>query len=82
MPERITERVIRVIAETQKIPVGGVSPASTFQQLGIDSLDGLNILFALEEEFGVDVPDDAGKQFASVNQIVEGIEQLLARKDG
>ena len=82
MPESIPERVIRVIAETQKIPVGGVSAESTFQQLGIDSLDGLNILFALEEEFGVDVPDDAGKQFASVRQIVEGIEQLLARKDG
>lgn len=81
MPENTAGRVIKVIAETQKIPAESVSPESTFQQLGIDSLDGLNILFALEEEFGVDVPDDAGKQFRSVKEIVEGIEQLLARED-
>ncbi len=81
MAESTTERVVRVIAQTQKIPIEGVGTESTFQQLGIDSLDGLNILFALEEEFGVAIPDDAGKQFASVSQVVEGIELLLARKE-
>lgn len=81
MASTISERVIQVIAATQKIPVASVSGDSTFAQLGIDSLDGLNILFALEEEFGLDVPDDVGRQFTSVGQIVEELERLLARKE-
>jgi acyl carrier protein len=80
MAETTSQRVIRVIAETQKIPPDHVTAESTFEELRVDSLDGLNILFALEEEFGVDVPDDEGRQFRSVGQIVDGIEQLLARK--
>ncbi len=80
MREDTVERVIRVIAATQKISVEAVNEGSTFKGLGIDSLDGLNVLFALEEEFGVDIPDDAAKEFASVAHVAEGIEQLLARK--
>lgn len=79
MPDTIFERVRRVIADTQKLPADRVGEDSTFRELGIDSLDGLNILFALEEEFGIEVPDDAGKEFTSVRDVVAGIERLLAR---
>jgi len=81
MPETVLDRVVRVVAETQKIPTERVGAASTFKELGIDSLDGLNILFALEEEFGVEVPDDAGREFASVQEAAAGIERLLALKN-
>jgi acyl carrier protein len=81
MPETISERVRRVVAETQKLPVDRVEEKSTFRELGIDSLDGLNILFALEEEFAVEVPDDAAREFASVREAVEGIARLLAAKN-
>lgn len=81
MPETISERVRRVVAETQKLPADRVGDESTFRELGIDSLDGLNILFALEEEFAVEVPDEAAKEFASVREAVEGIERLLAAKN-
>ena len=80
MAEMTSQRVMRVIAETQRIPLDHVTADSTFEELKIDSLDGLNILFALEEEFGVDVPDDEGRRFRSVGEVVQGIEQLLARK--
>jgi acyl carrier protein len=78
MPDSIEDRVIRVIARTQKLPDGRVSGFSTFKELGIDSLDGLNILFALEEEFDISVPDDAAMDFKSVPEIVAGIERMLA----
>jgi acyl carrier protein len=81
MPETISERVIRVISATQKLAAGRVGEESTFRELGIDSLDGLNIVFALEEEFAIDVPDEAVKEFTSVRDVVIGIERLLARKD-
>jgi acyl carrier protein len=53
---------------------------STFVDLNIDSLDGLQILFALEEEFNIDIPDDAGRQITSVREAVAGVSELLKRK--
>jgi acyl carrier protein len=76
-PEDVVSRVIQTIAKTQKIPVESVTLDKTFEELKIDSLDGINILFALESEFKVDVPDDAARQILSVRAAVEGIQTLL-----
>lgn len=73
----VVSRVMETIAKTQKIPVESVTLDKTFEELKIDSLDGINILFALEEEFKVDVPDDAARQILSVRAAVEGIQKLL-----
>jgi len=81
MPGELIERVTSVIAKTQHIPPESVTIDSTFQELNIDSLDGINILFALESEFDVDIPDDAAKQIRSVREMVDGIEKLLAAKE-
>ena len=78
MSEDTLQRVIRVLAETQKVPADSVTAGSTFEELGIDSLDGINILFAIENEFGINVPDDAAKQIRSVGDLAEGVEKLLA----
>jgi len=78
MPENVANRVIRVITKTQKLADGRVTESSTFKELGIDSLDGLNILFAIEEEFDLSVPDDAAMEFKSVPEVVAGVERLLA----
>jgi acyl carrier protein len=78
MPEDVMARVIRVIAETQRIPADSISPDSTFEELKIDSLDGINIVFAIENEFNVNVPDDAAKSLRSVRDVAEGIEKLIA----
>jgi acyl carrier protein len=76
-PEDVVSRVIETIAKTQKIPVETVTLDKTFEELKIDSLDGINILFALESEFKVDVPDDAARRILSVRAAVEGIQTLL-----
>ncbi len=80
MTEDLVARVTGVIAKSQHIPPESVTIDSTFEDLKIDSPDGINILFALEGEFDVDIPDDAAKQIRSVRQAVEGIEKLLAAK--
>ena len=80
MPDQLIDRVAAVIAKTQHIPPESVTIDSTFEELNIDSLDGINILFALESEFDVDIPDDAAKQIRSVREMVDGIEKLLAAK--
>lgn len=80
MPEELAARVARVIAKTQHIPVESITLDSTFEELKIDSLDGINVLFAIEGEFDVDIPDDAARQIRSVREMVDGIEKLLAAK--
>lgn len=80
MSDDLIQRVTGVIAKTQHLPPDSVTIDSTFEELKIDSLDGINILFALEGEFDVDIPDDAARQIRSVREMVTGIETLLAAR--
>lgn len=77
MSQQLVQRVISVIADTQRIPADAISADSTFEELKIDSLDGINILFALENEFNVNIPDDAAQGLKSVRDVAEGIAKLL-----
>src|SRR5690349_11205353 len=84
MQETTLERVIRVIAATQHFTAekaAALTEESTFEELGIDSLDGINIVFALENEFNLNIPDEAAKNIRSVRDIVAGIETQLAAKE-
>jgi acyl carrier protein len=81
MSQELIDRITGVIAKTQHLPPETVTIDSTFEELKIDSLDGINILFALESEFDVDIPDDAARKIRSVREMVEGIETLLAAKE-
>lgn len=78
MSEEVLRRVIRTIAETQRISPDSITADSTFAELNIDSLDGINILFAIENEFNISVPDDAAKQIRSIRDMVNGVEKLIA----
>ncbi len=78
MSDDLTNRVISVIAENQKLPLDKITVDSTFEELGIDSLDGVNILFALENEFNVNIPDEGAQGMRSVRDAIEAMRQLLA----
>lgn len=85
MPEHVetdelAEKVIRVIAHTQRIPPESVSVDSTFEALKIDSLDGINIVFELEKEFNIEIPDDGVQHLRSVRDTVEGVRKLVEAK--
>lgn len=77
MSSELVPRIISVIASTQHIPADTISADSTFEQLNIDSLDGINILFALENEFNINIPDEAAQGLKSVRDIADGIAKLL-----
>ena len=79
MPDQLTERVLKVIAATQRISPEKVTIDSSFQELGIDSMDGINILFALENEFDITIPDEQAKQIRSIREMVEGIQKLVSQ---
>lgn len=81
MAETVEQRVIKVFAEFKKVPTDEITMDTTFEELGFDSLDGLNLVFELEEEFDLTVPDDKVAEMKGVRQAVEGIEMLLAAKE-
>jgi len=78
----LTERVRGIIATAQHLPPEKVSAESTFEELGIDSLDGINILFAVENEFNINIPDEAAQNIRSVPDVVDGIARLLESGQG
>ena len=78
MPADLTSRVIGIIASTQKIPADTIRAESTFEELKIDSLDAINIIFALENEFNINIPDDSAKDIKTVQDLTNGIERLIA----
>lgn len=78
MPEQLTQRVLSVIAATQRISPETVTIDKSFQELGIDSMDGINILFALENEFDITIPDEQAKQIRSIREMVQGIQKLVS----
>ncbi len=79
-PESVQDRVLRVIATTRRVPLETVRPDSTFEELGIDSLDRINILFELEGEFDIEIDDEQAKQVTTLQQMIEGITLLLQAK--
>ena len=78
--EDLMTRVIRVVSETQKLPDGKVTAESTFEELGIDSLDGINIIFGLESEFDVNIDDEQARKVRDIHGLAEGIARLKAAK--
>ncbi len=77
MSEELIGRVMKVIADTQRIPLDTIKPDSTFEELKIDSLDGINILFGLENEFNINIPDDSARGLRTVRDMAEGVEKLV-----
>ena len=76
-----TQKVIEIIAREQHLDSSKITVDSTFAELGIDSLDGVNILFALEEEFKIDIPDSVAQNMKSVRQVVDSLTRVLEGKD-
>jgi acyl carrier protein len=72
------DRVIAAIAASRDIPADTIQLESTFEELGLDSLDSFEILYALEQEFDVVIPDEAARGLRTVGDIVERLQQIAA----
>jgi acyl carrier protein len=80
MTEEFVQRMLQSIASTLHKPVEQYRLDASFEELGIDSLDGINILFALENEFGIQIPDDAARNVKNLREMAEGVWKLVEEK--
>ena len=78
VPDDLERTVIELIAKKKKLDPSQVTLDTTFQELGIDSLDGMDLLFTFEDTFNISVPDDAAQQMKTVRDVTEGLRKVLA----
>ncbi|KAI8556033.1 hypothetical protein RHMOL_Rhmol05G0221500 [Rhododendron molle] len=70
----VTDRVVTVVKNFQKVDPSKVTPNAHFQNdLGLDSLDTVEVVMALEEEFGFEIPDNEADKINSINLAVDFI---------
>ncbi|MEO5344789.1 MAG: acyl carrier protein [Magnetococcus sp. YQC-9] len=74
----IAERVKKIVVEQLGVEASQVTEEANFvDDLGADSLDTVELVMALEEEFGCEIPDDAAEKIVTVKQAIEFIEKNL-----
>ena len=76
MAENIQEKVTEIIVEQLGVSADQVAPESKMiEDLGADSLDAVELVMAVEEEFGIEVPDEEAEKLISVGDIIAHVEK-------
>jgi acyl carrier protein len=73
----LAERVISVIRKAAEKPVENITLDTTFEELGIDSVDAVTITFAIEDEFGIEIPDQGFLGLTNIGQIIEMLDKII-----
>ena len=74
--DEIFAQVAEKVAAQKEIEVEGIALDSKFEDLGVDSLDAMEILFELEDELDLDIPDHAARSMRTVADVVDGLGKL------
>ena len=73
------ERVKKIVVEHLNVDADKVTDnASVIEDLGADSLDTVELVMAFEEEFGIEIPDDAAESIVTVGDAVKYIDKANA----
>ena len=86
MTDDVGKRVARIIAEQAMLDPEAIRPETTLDDLGLDSLALVEVVFGIEEAFDISVPFNANEPRASefdiskVAHIITGVKQLIAAK--
>ena len=76
--ESVEQRVIKIVAEQLGVAEGEIKNESTFvDDLGADSLDTVELVMALEEEFECEIPDEEAEKISSVQQAIDYVNAHL-----
>jgi len=75
----VSDKVFQIISEQLDVPLEQVTATSRFiEDLGADSLDVVELIMTLEEEFDIDIPDDDAQELATVGAAAEYIAKRAA----
>jgi acyl carrier protein len=72
----VAERVKKIVVEHLNVDAEKVSDSASFiEDLGADSLDTVELVMAFEEEFGIEIPDDAAESIVTVGDAIKFIDK-------
>ena len=78
----VMERVTDIVAEQLGVDKEKITPETSFvNDLGADSLDTVELVMELEEEFDINIPDDVAEKILTVGQAIDHIEAAVKEKD-
>lgn len=78
-PEEISERVKAIIVEQLGVSLEEVTPQASFiEDLGADSLDIVELIMALEEEYDMEIPDEEAEKIQTVEDVTKYIQAKAA----
>jgi acyl carrier protein len=78
MSTEIFEKVKKIVIEQLEVEADRVTPEASFaNDLGADSLDTVELVMALEEEFDIEIPDEIAEQIDTVGKAVEHISSSV-----
>jgi len=76
--DEIFEKVKKLIADKLEIDEGKITLESSFRQdLGADSLDTYELVYAIEEEMGITIPDEKANEFETVKDALDFIKSQM-----
>jgi acyl carrier protein len=78
----VERQIVDLIARKKKLDPARISSSSTFEELGLDSLDAADLIFTIEDTFKIVVSDEAALSMKSVGQVVAAIRTLTAGSPG
>jgi len=73
----IQEKLTAIVRKEKNVADDTLSLETPLADAGIDSLDALTILFAIEEEFHISIPDDRARSMKTLGDMVDSVEALL-----
>jgi acyl carrier protein len=76
--DTIKDIVVKIVHCDREI----LKPEATFQDMKADSLDMVQVLVALEDEFGIEIPDEDAQKFKNFGDFVSYVEARVAEKKG
>jgi acyl carrier protein len=82
MTDSIQQPIFEIIAKQAKVDVATIKPESTLKDLGIASLDAIEMIFDIEEHFDINFPDQQGANFDSdtAQSLVDAVQKALEQK--
>jgi acyl carrier protein len=77
--EEIETKLVAIVRQEKNVPAEQLKPEMLLADAGIDSLDSLTILFAIEEEFHISIPDDRARALRTLGDMIDVVDDLLPK---
>ena len=75
--DEIAEKLVTIVRQEKNVPDELLQPATPLADAGIDSLDSLTILFAIEEQFRISIPDDRARAIKTFGDMIDVVQELV-----